>query len=98
MGSVLDSVVFLYPTPCLSPLSSLLAVVLGSVVELCVLCLSIAFVMVINLTCLLMPFLVPTSLLNWAFLPIPTVLFGNFPHLHSSKTNVFIGLEIKILL
>ena len=60
----LGRAVFLYPTPRLPPSRSLLAVVCGAVAVLCVLCLSIAFVIVINLANLLMPFSVPTSFSN----------------------------------
>ena len=60
ISGVLGSAVILYPTPHLPPSSGWLAVVCGSVVVNCVLCLSIAFVMEINLASLLMPFSVLT--------------------------------------
>src|SRR5258708_6466037 len=36
------------------------------------LCLSIAFILVMNFMSLLIPFLVPTSLSSWVFLPVPS--------------------------
>src|SRR5258708_31229450 len=60
----LSHAVFLYPTPHLPPSHSLLAMVCGAITVLCVLCLLIAFMIVINLANLLMPFLVLTSFSN----------------------------------
>ena len=70
---VLISVGFLHPTPHLSHLSLSvhLLVRCGPVLVLGVLLLSIAFMMVMNLVSLSMPFSVPTSLSRCAFLPMP---------------------------
>ncbi len=73
ISGVLSSAIILYPTPCLPPSSGWLAVVCGSVVVNHVLCLSIAFMMEINLASLLMSFSVPTRFSKWAFLPIPSM-------------------------
>ena len=64
VNGVLGLAIFLYPTPRLPPSCSLLAMVCEIIAVLHVLCFLIAFVIVINLASLLMPFSVPTSFSN----------------------------------